>query len=385
MKKILILVFSNLKNDARLMRQINFLKNRYELTVCCFDSLPSNEYNIIILPAHQLTPLKKALSAVFLLLRQYSLAHAILHPYKKYLKQHLSGKHYDLIIANDVETLPLAFELATKETKVVFDAHEYAPKHFEDKLWWRIFFQGFNTFICRHYIPKVAGMMTIGQGLADEYEKNFGVKPQVVTNACGYVEMKPVEDNSETIRLVHHGIVNRSRRIELMIGIMKHLPANFTLDLVLMLTTTSSKQTKDYLQELKDLAANDPRINFPDAVPIEKIVPLLNRYDIGIIFAPPINFNYANGLPNKLFDYIQGRIGVLTGPTPEIAAIVQQYDLGVVSNDFTSQGFANKLIPLTREDIWRFKSNSNKAAHNLNAEKNEVILNNLIDSALKTN
>jgi len=95
-----------------------------------------------------------------------------------------------LIIANDVETLPLAFSVKEK-AKVFFDAHEYAPRHFEDKLMWRIFFQGFNTWLCKKYIPQVAGMTTVGKGLAREYEKHFNVNPTVVTNANYYFDLLP--------------------------------------------------------------------------------------------------------------------------------------------------------------------------------------------------
>ena len=46
----------------------------------------------------------------------------------------LSARSFDLIIANDIESLPLAFEI-DPQARVLFDAHEYAPRHFEDK--WR--------------------------------------------------------------------------------------------------------------------------------------------------------------------------------------------------------------------------------------------------------
>ena len=89
------------------MRQINFLRDSYNVTVCCYDSLPSNDYKIIILPPRPLTLIKKSLSAALLLIRQYSWAHKILHPYKKFLQQKFAGEAFYLIIANDVETLPL--------------------------------------------------------------------------------------------------------------------------------------------------------------------------------------------------------------------------------------------------------------------------------------
>ena len=95
---------------------------------------------------------------------------------------------------------------------------------------------------------------------------------------------------------------------------------------------------------------------------------------MGVILIPPVNFNYENGLPNKLFDCIQARLGTVGGPLKEIAQIVKRYDIGVVSEDFTAQGMANALKNLTPEDVTRFKMNTQKAAEELSAEHNQVVL-----------
>ena len=52
------------------------------------------------------------------------------------------GRRFDVILANDAEVLPLAARLAREQgARLVFDAHEYAPRELEDNLKWRIFFQ----------------------------------------------------------------------------------------------------------------------------------------------------------------------------------------------------------------------------------------------------
>src|SRR5579859_2837305 len=181
MKKVLVLVFSNLKHDARVMRQVSFLKKNYEVTVCCHDSPTAVATEVILLPTVRLSPFQKLVGGVLLLCRRFSMAYDLMYPYETRLHSVLNDTCFDAIIANDIETLPLAFRLKGRNTRVVFDAHEYAPGHFEDRFWWRIFFRPFNTFLCRTYIPKIDGMMTIGQGLADEYERNFGKRPVVVT------------------------------------------------------------------------------------------------------------------------------------------------------------------------------------------------------------
>jgi hypothetical protein len=108
------------------------------------------------------------------------------------------------------------------------------------------------------------------------------------------------------------------------------------------------------------------------------VVTAINKYDMGVFLLPPVNFNYANTLPNKLFDFIQARLGIAIGPTPEMAAIVNQYQNGVVSADFQPKSLAAKLNSLRVADIARFKNQSAVAAQVLNAEKNELIFNELL-------
>ncbi|HYC86594.1 MAG TPA: hypothetical protein VEB86_15280 [Chryseosolibacter sp.] len=380
-KKILIIVLSNLAQDARVRRQVEALKKHFQVTVACFGAPAGPDYNVVTLPPARLTFWRKSVSGFFLLVGLYRKAHHILHHYGQYLSGALKGETYHLIVANDVETLPIAFELA-KSAPVFFDAHEYAPRHFENKLMWRIFFQRFNVWLCRKYIPRVAGMTTVGRMLAVEYHKHFGVMPTVITNANNYVDVNPSPVTDGRIRLVHHGIATPSRNLHLMIEMMQTLDARFSLDMYLLKPGFASKQTADYIRELTHQAARDPRIRILPPLPGSEIVKALNQYDIGVFLLPPVNFNYRNTLPNKLFDFLQARLGIAIGPTPEMAEIVSQYQIGVISTDFSANSLAGALKKLSTVEIEKFKLNAARAAADLNAENNEKILLEMINRIL---
>lgn len=371
-KKVLVIVLSNFRHDARVRRQVLALKDHFDTTVVCFACEPEKDFEVIAISPTKLTLLRKSIASIFLLTRWYSVAHRILHNYY-YLVDRLSDRRFDVIVANDVETLPISFRFPGT-TKVIFDAHEYAPRHFEDKRSWRIFFQGFNTWLCRKYIPRVSGMMTVGKGLAREYEKNFGRRPVVVTNANMYADLQPVPVLPDKVRLVHHGIATPSRRLELMIGMMQHLDERFTLDLFLLTPGFASSTTAGYIDQLRQMCANNKRIKVLDPVPVTQVVRTLNAYDMGVFLLPPINFNYENTLPNKLFDFIQARLGIAIGPTPEMAEIVTHYGNGVIADDFTPAALAQKLAPLSAASIMAFKERSAIAARELNAERNAAII-----------
>jgi hypothetical protein len=382
MKKVLVLVLSNLKHDARVRRQISAIKDHYKTTVVCFGGDPVEDYELLQIKPTNLTFFRKAVASLFLLLKLHSIAHKLLHNYY-FIVDKLSHRNFDVIIANDVETLPLAFAFPGNP-KVIFDAHEYAPRHFEDKKMWKLFFQDFNMWLCKKYIPKTAAMMTVGKGLAAEYEHNFNVKPVVITNANNFHEINPSEVLHDRIRLVHHGIATPSRKLELMIETVGLLDQRFTLDLILLTPGFASKKTRGYLNELRKLASGNPRIQIIPPVKSTEVVGAIRKYDIGIFLLPPVNFNYENTLPNKLFDFIQARLGVAVGPTPEMAEIVRHYSLGIVSDEFTPASLAGQLAKLTRSQVEIFKKNASVAAKELNAEINAVKINQLISDTLKT-
>ncbi len=381
MKKILIIVYSDLNHDARVARQINFLSEQYQLSIVCFDS--PKDWNHEVFHIKRIKPgiFDKIIGSFCLLTGLFESAYTVIYDFPELRKQ-LINRSFDLIIANDIECLPLAFKIKKKE-KILFDAHEFAPRHFEDKLVWRIFFQRFNKYLCKKYLPLVDEMITVGTGLAREYAAHYPVKPVVVTNANYYAQLTPLPVDDKKIRLIHHGAANPSRQLEIMIDMMNYLDDRFTLDLMLLTPTIANKKTRSYLEWLKNLIKDNPKIKILPPVKSSEVVNFIHHYDMGIFLLPPINFNYANTLPNKLFDYIQARLAIAIGPTPEMADLVNRYDLGVVSEDFTSPSLAKKINALTTERINYFKAQANKAAFELSAEKNKVILNELVSNLIK--
>jgi hypothetical protein len=220
-------------------------------------------------------------------------------------------------------------------------------------------------------------MITIGSGLAKEYTAHYPVKPIVVTNANYFANLSPTPVDGKRIRLIHHGAANPSRQLEIMIDMMECLEERFTLDLMLLTPTIANKKTRRYLDSLKALVKDKPRIKIIPPVTSSEVVNFIHAYDVGVFLLPPINFNYANTLPNKLFDFIQARLAIAIGPTPEMANIVNTYRLGIVADEFTPHALAKKINALSPKEIMFFKNQSDKSAKELSAEKNKTILNNI--------
>lgn len=374
MQKVLVLSFSVISSDPRVMRQVRLLEGVYELTVAGFGVSPSTQARYVRLEKPPTSIGRKALWVLLLLSGVFESYYWSL-PQVKSATQALRDEQYDLIVANDLSALPVALQLAGS-TPVLFDAHEYSPREYEDQFIWRLLFQRYNQSMCARYLPRAASMMTVCQGIANEYAAKYGVQPRVVHNAPLDQHLAPSLVEDGRIRLIHHGVASRARHLELMVDMMSLLDERFTLDFMLMETEPG------YLASLVARAEGNPRIKFLAPVPMPEICKTINPYDVGVYLLRPDNFNHQHALPNKFFEFVQARLAVAIGPSPEMKALVERYRCGVVAESFEPHVLARALTALTAEDVRRMKSASNSAAAELNYEHDGKQLLDAIDSLL---
>jgi hypothetical protein len=175
--------------------------------------------------------------------------------------------------------------------------------------------------------------------------------------------------------MVHHGAANRNRRLGDMIDIVRRLDARFTLDLYL----TGSQST---IEDLKKQARDCPRVRFLPPVPYDTILPMLTQYDVGLFFNIPTTFNLRSALPNKLFEFIQARLMVAIGPSPDMRYYVDKYGCGIVSGEATVAAMAAALNGLTADRIDQAKARSHLAAKDLCFEHETGKLRRILASAM---
>jgi glycosyltransferase involved in cell wall biosynthesis len=290
-----------------------------------------------------------------------------------FLKEILIKNSYNLIFCEDLFTLPLAAQFK-KDAKLVFDAREYYPSQNEESLNWRKYEKPERIRICKGYISKVDYFLTVSNGLAKKYKNMFGAHPLVLRSTPYFVNIQPKKTKLKVIRIVHHGMANYNRQLHKIIDVAFLLDTRFHLDMYL-------EGNRNEIKRLLKYAEGDSRISIKKPVPYSYIPRILSKYDIGIFYNEPSTFNLLHCLPNKIFEYIQARLCVAIGPSPDMAEIVRQYKCGVVAAEFSAKSMANALNALTLEKIDRYKQMADKAARTLNFEKESLILLKIFDEA----
>jgi len=333
------------------------LSGTYQVTAVGFNGCAVTGVEFIPVDARPRTLWGKGAAAMLLKTGRYESYYWSLS-YVRSAWEQLRGKTFSAIVANDINALPLALRLAANG-KVLFDAHEYSPREFEESWVWGFFFKQYCEHLCRTCLPRVTSMITVSPGIADEYRRIYGVDVEVVANAAPYCELAPALVEDDRIRLVHHGAASPLRKLESIIELMNLLDERFVLDLILV------PLSNGYLEHLRKLAQGNPRIRFREPVPLSEIPKSTNCYDVGISLLPATNFNNRHALPNKFFEFIQARLAVATGPFPEMSAIVKRYDCGIVADSFDVQSLAEKLKALTADRITHYKRQADIAAREL--------------------
>lgn len=287
------------------------------------------------------------------------------------LQEEIASKEFDLILVEDLNLLPFAFKIKSSSCQVVFDAREYYPKEFEGSFFFRNFISPYTTHLCKLYLPRLSAFYTVSMGLSDLYFKDFGIRPEVIRSTPDFQDTvyKPINDFP--IKMVHHGVANRDRVLENMIDVIKKLDGKYILDFYLT-------GDKNYIDELKRIANDNKNISFFNPVPFKQINTMLTNYDVGFYFLVPTGFNTTFNLPNKFFEFIQARIGMVIGPSPEMANLANSYGVALISEEFTIESMVSVLKSATVNDFNKLRFNSQSAAKELCWEAESLKLINLL-------
>ncbi len=379
---VLVISLSDVRMDARILRQIEFLADDYRVLLAAPGHAPQSRASDFIElaadPAGRLGRVSRS-SARFGLRMVGSYAQAYwrdprLEQFREALRRVLP---VSAIVVNDLWALPLARSLDPR-VPIVFDSHEHWTS--ESASWsarQRLSMRHAHEWIVDHYVPSTAGMMTVSRGIAQAYEQRVGRRPELVINAPFYRELEP-SPVQEPIRLIHMGLADERRRLEDTVEAVRSLGDSFVLDLVLA-------RDNGYRRRLEAMVVGDRQCRVLPPVPTAKVIPFANAYDVGVFLLPARFPNQVHVLPNKLFDYIQARLAVAIGPSPEMARVVTDWECGVISESFTTESFATALGGLTVERVEQMKLGADRAAQVLNADSNRDTVVALVSRAIARN
>lgn len=276
----------------------------------------------------------------------------------------------DVLLANDLDSLTANFLASRLKNKpLVYDSHEYFTEVPEliGRQWVKKVWEGLESKM----LPRINSAYTVCDSIARIYRDKYGVDFKVVRNipfAGNKSFPKKKTTNTEKV-ILYQGAINIGR------GLKEAILAMHFVDNAKLVIAGDG----DIRAELETIVAGENlqhKIEFKGRLPIDELEKLTPQADLGLSIEEDLGLNYRYALPNKLFDYIRAHVPVLVTDLPEMAAIVNHYKIGMITDSLEPERLAKKiktaLNDSDRRIIWG--ENLKVAANELIWEKEEEVL-----------
>ena len=277
---------------------------------------------------------------------------------------------FDILLSNDLDTLPANFIASKIKNKpLVYDSHEYFTEVPEligrprvKKVW---------EWLEKKMVPKVKSAFTVCNSIAGIYEKKYGITFKIVRNIPVAGSFTPQTEKSENEQkiILYQGAVNIGRGLEQAIQAM-----HFIDNAKLIIAGGGDILTKLQNLVIKENLQN--KVEFTGRLPLEELAKLTPQADLGLSIEDDLGLNYRFALPNKLFDYIQAQVPILITNLSEMAAIVNYYQIGEITDSLEPRQLAEKITDAlnnqNKRKLW--KSNLPQAAKELTWENEEKVI-----------
>lgn len=272
---------------------------------------------------------------------------------------------YDIILSNDLDTLPACFFASSiKNIELVYDSHELFSEGPE--LQGRKFVKGFWKRLERYFLPKIKKAYTVSNAISEYYNNRYCNKMGVVRNLpLLHKKTQEVTVNFPTKNkvILYQGVLNPGRGIKLTIKALHFLDA---VDLVIIGYGKVEADLKKFVVEEN----MQKRVHFLGRIPHEILSNYTKKADIGIVLEEPLGKSFEFSLPNKLFDYIHAELPIVAGRLPEIKKVITQYKVGVIIDAYEPKNIADKIQELLNSEtlVKNIKENQRRAKKVLNWE-----------------
>jgi len=369
-----IISFSNLLTDPRVKRQMAALAGHYRIFTIGYGARP--ELSARHLQLEKPSGIKEKIWFFLLLqLRLYRFAfncYAHLNVSLNFILAASPG----LVVLNDAVSWPWISNLPPD---ICFlDAHEYSPLEMQHDWIWRLFVKPFKLW-CSRFGVLAAQVSSVEPTLCRRWQSFLGRPILLIRNIAAKPEAahvplpRPIAQTascaSKPLRLLHHGGVNQSRRLDLMMHAVAMAAPDVVCDFVLV-----GLKNDSHGRLLNRLARTLPGVRLLPPVSSDQLIELGRHYDLGFISVYPSNFNNQYCMPNKFFEFIHSGLPVVVGPTPGMADLVKHYGCGVVAEGFKPEQLATALKAIDRRSLQQWNSGVQKAAQELCWQQEKKVL-----------
>jgi glycosyltransferase involved in cell wall biosynthesis len=266
----------------------------------------------------------------------------------------------DIWHCNDFEPFLMAAmtKIFKRKLQVVYDAHEYArEKNGRD---------GINKRFVNWMEPKIIhcadAVITVSEGIAKEYVRLYGLeKVHVVYNAPHKIQPIKADRFREAFGIspeskifLYQGKFITGRGVQLLLDAFSELDGSGAVLVFL---------GSGYLEnDISSAAGQVKNIFMHPAVSYEEIIAYSSSADFGLNSVENVCLSYYYCMPNKLFEYIQAGIPIVTTNLYDCKHLVEDEHIGLVIPEFTVQSVKETVLKAMKTETSQFEPGLKRAA-----------------------
>lgn len=276
----------------------------------------------------------------------------------------------DILLANDLDTLlPNYINSKIFSKKLVYDSHELFTE--VPELNSKPIIRNFWLKIEKYILPKLKNIYTVNDKIANFYSEKYNIRVKVIRNFAPKLYNQSIDKNlSKSVKgakkmLIIQGTgINMDRGAEEAVMMMRFLD-NMILYII------GSGDIIPKLIELIEFHQLGKKVIIKDKMPYQELLEYTKIADLGLSLDKNTNLNYEFSLPNKVFDYIQCQIPILTSNRLIIADLVSKNSIGYITETHDPEKLARIVNSILNDDIKikEWKSNLKKVALEYTWEK----------------
>jgi glycosyltransferase involved in cell wall biosynthesis len=286
----------------------------------------------------------------------------------------------NFVHAHDLNTLPLGVKVAKKyKSKLIYDSHElyiHRNKPYLTPKW----FQVLEEKIERKNIRKCDKVITVSNSIVKYLAKKYQIdEPTLIMNApVKKNKGKQSDENNLAIKLgvsddkkilIYSGAISFNRGLDKIIESLAYLPNAY-----LVFLGRGSNSFKNYLLAVAKNKHVEDRFSFYGPVKPHEVTTYVQSAYLGIAPIENVCLSYYFCAPNKVFEYIQGEIPVVSSDFPDLKDVVEGNEIGKTFDPQNPKDIADKISEIiNNKELYNHYKNGVKSIVDKYKWENESI------------
>jgi glycosyltransferase involved in cell wall biosynthesis len=273
-------------------------------------------------------------------------------------------------IAEDVYSLPIVvFWAKIRKAKILYNSREF---YFAlGGLSKRPKIQKLISWIENKFIKSVDFVLATGEMDKEILEKQYQISnvrvirniPKMTFPTSKIDFREKYNLSNDCFIMIYQGILQEGRGIKLVLNTISEI------DDIAFIIVGDGPKSEEYKKIVEEKRL-ESKVFFIGLVEHKELINYSASADIGLSLIENISLSYFYALPNKLFEYINSGIPILSSDLPQMKQIIEKYKIGrIVNLEHKPEANLKNEIQIMRDNpqyLLQMKSNTIRAVQELN-------------------